>query len=259
MKKSKRILTILGMSAGLALVGVNANSNQVHADTINDAVYTTTQTTYVYRNINNPVKPIQTLNANTNWKIIRTAYDKFGNKWLDLGKNQWVKVEASKTSQVVENAAPQQAQTQAAPVQTQSAPTQTYQAQRQAPSYQQSAPAQAYQARRQTPSYQQSAPIQTYRAPRRTFSYRAQNRPVQYSSKVSASANSGLASIAQAESGNSYTARNGQYIGKYQLSASYLHGDFSPANQERVARQYAISRYGSIGAAAAFHQAHGWW
>ena len=251
MKKSKRILATLSMSAGLALVGVNANSNQVHADTINNAVYTTTQTTYVYRNINNPVEPIQTLNANTNWKIIRSAYDKCGNKWLDLGKNQWVKVEASKTSQAVENATPQQAQAQAAPVQNN--------VQNNAPVQTQSAQAQNYQTQRQTPSYQQSAPVQTYRAPRRVPSYRAQNRPIQYNSKVSASANSGLASIAQAESGNSYTARNGQYIGKYQLSASYLHGDFSPANQERVARQYAISRYGSIGAAAAFHQAHGWW
>ena len=233
MKKSKRILAILGMSAGLALVGVNTNSNKVHADTINNAVYTTTQTTYVYRNINNPVKPIQILNVNTNWKIIRTAYDKFGNKWLDLGKNQWVKVEASKTSQVVENAAPQQTQKQAAPVQNNG---------------QNSAPVQT-----------QSTPARTYQAPRQAPSYQAQNRSVQYRSKVSASANSGLASIAQAESGNSYTARNGQYIGKYQLSASYLHGDYSPANQERVARQYAISRYGSISAAAAFHQAHGWW
>lgn len=233
MKKSKRILVILGMSAGLALVGVNANSNKVHADTINNAVYTTTQTTYVYRNINNPVEPIQTLNANTNWKIIRTAYDKFGNKWLDLGKNQWVKVAASNANKVVENTAPQQTQKQAVPVQNN--------AQNNAPVQTQNAPAQTYQAQRQAPSYQ------------------AQNRSVQYSSRVSASANSGLASIAQAESGNSYTARNGQYIGKYQLSASYLHGDYSPANQERVARQYAISRYGSIGAAAAFHQAHGWW
>ena len=233
MKKSKRILAILGMSAGLALVGVNTNSNKVHADTINNAVYTTTQTTYVYRNINNPVKPIQILNVNTNWKIIRTAYDKFGNKWLDLGKNQWVKVEASKTSQVVENAAPQQTQKQAAPVQNNG---------------QNSAPIQT-----------QSTPAQTYQAPRHAPSYHAQNRPIRYSNKVSVSANSGLASIAQAESSNSYTARNGQYIGKYQLSASYLHGDYSPANQERVARQYAISRYGSIGAAAAFHQAHGWW
>ena len=33
------------------------------------------------------------------------------------------------------------------------------------------------------------------------------------------------------ESGGSYSARNGQYIGKYQLSASYLNGDYSAANQ----------------------------
>ncbi|KRM78161.1 hypothetical protein FD36_GL001120 [Fructilactobacillus sanfranciscensis DSM 20451] len=52
--------------------------------------------------------------------------------------------------------------------------------------------------------------------------------------------------IAQAESGNNYNARNGQYIGKYQLSASYLNGDYSPAHQEEVAQQYAVSRYGSV-------------
>ncbi|TAS75570.1 LysM peptidoglycan-binding domain-containing protein, partial [Lactiplantibacillus plantarum] len=33
--------------------------------------------------------------------------------------------------------------------------------------------------------------------------------------------------IAGKESGGSYSARNGQYIGKYQLSASYLNGDYS--------------------------------
>ncbi|MCT0151490.1 aggregation-promoting factor [Fructilactobacillus fructivorans] len=70
---------------------------------------------------------------------------------------------------------------------------------------------------------------------------------------------SGLASIAQVESGNSYSARNGQYIGKYQLSSSYLNGDYSPANQERVARQYAVSRYGSVAAAAQFRASHNYW
>ncbi|CAJ1178985.1 hypothetical protein FS150101_NMOIFPPK_00245 [Fructilactobacillus sanfranciscensis] len=65
--------------------------------------------------------------------------------------------------------------------------------------------------------------------------------------------------IAQAESGNNYNARNGQYIGKYQLLASYLNGDYSPAHQEEVAQQYAVSRYGSVQAAAAYHAAHGSW
>ena len=41
--------------------------------------------------------------------------------------------------------------------------------------------------------------------------------------------------IAQKESGGSYTATNGQYIGRYQLTASYLNGDYSTENQERVA------------------------
>ena len=51
--------------------------------------------------------------------------------------------------------------------------------------------------------------------------------------------------IAQRESSGSYDATNGQYIGRYQLSASYLNGDYSPANQERVADQYVAGRYGS--------------
>lgn len=50
------------------------------------------------------------------------------------------------------------------------------------------------------------------------------------------------------ESGGSYTATNGRYIGR-QLDASYLNGDYSAANQERVAEQYVTSRYGSWDAA----------
>ena len=65
--------------------------------------------------------------------------------------------------------------------------------------------------------------------------------------------------IANRESGGSYTARNGQYVGKYQLSASYLHGDYSPANQERVADNYVKSRYGSWVNAKNFWLSHGWY
>lgn len=65
--------------------------------------------------------------------------------------------------------------------------------------------------------------------------------------------------IAQAESGGDYNARNGQYIGKYQLSASYLNGDYSPANQDRVFQQYCNQRYGSVENALAFRQSHGWY
>ncbi|MDT2675131.1 aggregation-promoting factor [Enterococcus dongliensis] len=73
------------------------------------------------------------------------------------------------------------------------------------------------------------------------------------------STNSAKEWIAQRESSGSYTATNGQYIGRYQLSASYLNGDYSAANQERVADQYVTSRYGSWEGAQAFWQANGWY
>ena len=80
-----------------------------------------------------------------------------------------------------------------------------------------------------------------------------------YSSNVSGSNAAAKAWIAQHESSNNYNARNGQYIGKYQLSASYLNGDYSPANQERVADQYVAQRYGSWTNAQRFWEANGWY
>ena len=80
-----------------------------------------------------------------------------------------------------------------------------------------------------------------------------------YSSNVSGSDATAKAWIAQHESSNNYNARNGQYIGKYQLSASYLNGDYSPANQERVADQYVAQRYGSWTNAQRFWEANGWY
>lgn len=65
--------------------------------------------------------------------------------------------------------------------------------------------------------------------------------------------------IAQRESGGSYGARNGQYVGRYQLSSSYLNGDYSPANQERVADQYVQNRYGSWSGAQRFWEANGYY
>lgn len=65
--------------------------------------------------------------------------------------------------------------------------------------------------------------------------------------------------IAQKESSGSYGATNGKYIGRYQLDASYLNGDYSEANQERVADSYVAGRYGSWEAAQAFWMANGWY
>lgn len=80
-----------------------------------------------------------------------------------------------------------------------------------------------------------------------------------YTSNASGSEAAAKAWIAARESGGNYGATNGQYIGKYQLSASYLNGDYSAANQERVANQYVASRYGSWQNAQAHWQANGWY
>lgn len=79
------------------------------------------------------------------------------------------------------------------------------------------------------------------------------------SNQGSSNLGSAAEQIAQAESGGDYNARNGQYVGKYQLSASYLNGDYSPANQDRVFQQYCNQRYGSVENALAFRQSHGWY
>jgi len=65
--------------------------------------------------------------------------------------------------------------------------------------------------------------------------------------------------IANKESGGQYSARNGQYVGRYQLTDSYLNGDYSEANQEKVADNYVTSRYGSWEGAKGFWLANGWY
>ena len=65
--------------------------------------------------------------------------------------------------------------------------------------------------------------------------------------------------IAQKESGGSYIATNGRYIGRYQLTDSYLNGDYSAENQERVADAYVAGRYGSWTAAKNFWLNNGWY
>lgn len=177
----------------------------------------------------------QVLGANTSWKIIKTAKTKKGVTWYDLGKNQWIKApKLTYTAQVVKAQAPV---SQAPVSQAPQAPTQN---------------TQTYQVQVQTqPAQQQLAQISS-----KTVQTSTQ---IKHQKTYTSNSNSSANYIASRESGGSYSARNGQYIGKYQLSASYLHGDYSPANQERVARQYAISRYGSWQAAANFHRTHGWW
>lgn len=65
--------------------------------------------------------------------------------------------------------------------------------------------------------------------------------------------------IAFKESTDNYYAKNGRYIGKFQLDYTYLGGDYSPANQEKVAEEYVASRYGSWNEALEHHEIHNWY
>lgn len=65
--------------------------------------------------------------------------------------------------------------------------------------------------------------------------------------------------IAMRESGGNYYARNGVCYGKYQLNINYLHGNYSPKNQEKVADNYVYGRYGSWVNAKRFWLSHHWY
>lgn len=93
----------------------------------------------------------------------------------------------------------------------------------------------------------------------RTQAQSTTNYSQSQSSSYTGSSSSAKAWIANRESGGSYTASNGQYYGKYQLGAAMLHGDYSAANQERVADQYVAARYGSWDNAKSFWLQHGWY
>ena len=112
-------------------------------------------------------------------------------------------------------------------------------------------------AQAQTQSTQVAAtPVQTQTTqPAQTQTTQASS----YTSNASGSEADAKSWIAMKESTNNYNARNGQYVGKYQLTDSYLNGDYSPANQERVADNYVSSRYGSWQAAKNFWLANGWY
>ena len=112
----------------------------------------------------------------------------------------------------------------------------------------QEAPVQTEPVQAEQPVVQETVQTETQAAP-----------AVTETAATPASTSSAKEWIAQKESSGSYTATNGRYIGRYQLDSSYLNGDYSAANQEKVAEQYVASRYGSWEAAKAFWEANGWY
>ena len=139
----------------------------------------------------------------------------------------------------------------------------------------QEAQAKAEAAAKAKAAQQKQAEEQQYAQKRAQANYNNANRAVQHVvrstqapvSNNTSSNNGGLdaadaaarAWIVARESGGNYNATNGNYYGKYQLSRSYLHGDYSPANQDRVANQYVSSRYGSWVNAENHWKQFGWY
>ncbi|WP_194946729.1 aggregation-promoting factor [Bombilactobacillus apium] len=109
----------------------------------------------------------------------------------------------------------------------------------------------ASQAKQEAPVQQQAAPATQTPAP-----VQQQAAPAV---TVSGDEDSAREWIAGRESGGNYGAANGSYVGKYQLSSSYLNGDYSAANQDRVANQYVQSRYGSWQNAKKFWLQNNWY
>lgn len=117
---------------------------------------------------------------------------------------------------------------------------------------------------------EETAPVATEtveEAPAATTTYEAPAAPAAPAAESNTAATSTVSGseaeakewIAQKESGGSYTATNGRYIGRYQLTDSYLNGDYSAENQERVADAYVAGRYGSWTAAKNFWLNNGWY
>ena len=221
--KVKSILVKSAAVAALSASGVAAISSvttsDVQAATVeNDAAVVTVNyvdgnSIHVWNSYKHPKATGQILPSNSSWKVIKTAYDKKGHKWYDLGKNQWVKAKYVNKGYHPANESQNTAVT--------------------------------------------SSQTEDSTVANNTESTYATN--LNYTTASTDSEAGAKAWIASRESGGSYSAQNGQYIGKYQLSAAYLNGDYSAANQERVADNYVAGRYGSWAAAKQFWLANGWY
>ncbi|WP_209687184.1 hypothetical protein [Lactobacillus colini] len=243
----KSVLTKTFMAAGIAATGLtvaNMNTNKAQAAVTSQdpSVVTIKAASVVVRRSASDYAATngQVLNRATSWKVIDATNDAYGQRWYDLGKNQWVK--ASDTVAGYHTVAAYSASTSTNTTNTSSVATTSNN------SYNYNNNSNSYS------SYSYSTPKSNYTSVTTTVTSTSS-----YTSTASGSEAAAKAWIANRESGGSYSATNGQYIGKYQLSAAYLNGDYSAANQERVADNYVKSRYGSWSAAKSFWLANGWY
>ena len=235
MKLSKKVAKITAAITGAVALGTVATATTANADSIYTVQAGDTLSGISYK-LGHDLTFVDTLANNNNIADKNLIY--VGQQLVikDDGEVAPATQEGVATLPAA-NVAPQ-ADTQATPAENQAQQNQQVQSNQEAPVAQQ----QVQTPQTQNVQQQSSAQAST-----------------SYNSNVAGNDAAAKAWIAARESGGSYSARNGQYIGKYQLSASYLNGDYSEANQERVADQYVASRYGSWSAAQSFWQSHGWY
>ena len=213
MKLSKKVAKITAAITGAVALGTVATATTANADSIYTVQAGDTLSGISYK-LGHDLTFVDTLANNNNIADKNLIY---------VGQQLVIKDDgevAPATQEEVAtlpaaNVAPQ-ADTQATPAENQAQQNQQVQSNQEAPVAQQ----QVQTPQTQNVQQQSSAQAST-----------------SYNSNVAGNDAAAKAWIAARESGGSYSARNGQYIGKYQLSASYLNGDYSEANQERVADQ----------------------
>jgi hypothetical protein len=255
-------------AAGLALTGVAAiglgTNGQADAATIGDSVTVdyidgqsiATWSNYYTATVTGSVKD------GSSWKVVKTARDASGEKWYKIGKRQWIMAKYTTEASTASNSTYNANTTSTNTANNTTSSTTGY-----TTSYSSSANNYGYGSNynysysantgaANTSSYSASTTSSSTSASTSTASASTSSST---STSSSSSEEAAKAWIASKESGGSYTASNGNYYGKYQLSLSYLNGDTSAANQERVANSYVQSRYGSWTAAKAFWQANGWY
>ena len=219
MKLSKKVAKITAAITGAVALGTVATATTANADSIYTVQAGDTLSGISYK-LGHDLTFVDTLANNNNIADKNLIY---------VGQQLVIKDDgevAPATQEEVAtlpaaNVAPQ-ADTQATPAENQAQQNQQVQSNQEAPVAQQQV---------QTPQTQN---VQQSSAQASTS----------YNSNVAGNDAAAKAWIAARESGGSYSARNGQY---------------SEANQERVADQYVASRYGSWSAAQSFWQSHGWY
>ncbi|WP_395165121.1 LysM peptidoglycan-binding domain-containing protein [Limosilactobacillus fermentum] len=258
MKFNKKALKLTATVAGAVALGTVATTVSANADSIY-TVKSGDTLSGISCQFGHDYAFVDTLASNNNIANKNLIY--VGQKLVIKDDGEITSATASQVASLPSASASStsQAQTDSASAASQASSTASDQASADSLAAAQSAAAQSAAATSQAAAQSAAATSTAYTTMAATSTTTSTSSTSSYTSSLSSSEEAAKEWIAQKESGGSYTKQNGNYYGKYQLSISYLNGDLSAANQEKVADQYVASRYGSWTAAQAFWESHGWY